>query len=77
MALVVCARSRVFDIYDELPRHYLIKESKWYWSKDPYFNRFPNSLTAKLYHVDAAELTEHLKGAIELECDGRTMRPKR
>lgn len=77
MALVVCARSRVFDIYDELPRRYLIKESHWYWSKDPYFNRYPNSITAKLYRVEAAELAEHLKGAIELECDGRTMRPKR
>ncbi len=74
--VTVCARTRIFHIYDLLPRYYGVKQMEWYLSDDAFFNRFPNSLTPKIYIVSFDELAEHLKTAHALECDGNSIRIK-
>ena len=50
-----------FKIYDELPLRYEIQDFKWYFTTDPYFNRFKRSNTAKLYRADKEEVNRHLR----------------
>ncbi len=75
--IAVCARSRAFEIYDELPRRYDILKLNWYYSTAPFFNRFKRTNMAKLYRVDKEEIEKHLASAIELERVGNVIRPKK
>lgn len=75
--VAVCARSRAFEIYDELPRIYEIARFNWYFTTDPFFDRFKRSNTAKLYHADKEEVNKHLATATELERVGNVIRPKK
>ena len=75
--VAVCARTRAFEIYDELPRRYDILKFSWYFTSDPYFNRFKRTNTAKLYRANKEEVIQHLASAAELERVGNVIRPKR
>ena len=75
--IAVCARSRAFEIYDELPRRFDIVKSCWYFTTDPFFNRFKRTNTAKLYRVDKEEINKHLASATERERAGNVIRPKK
>ena len=75
--ILVCARTKAFEIYDKLPRLYDIRKFNWYYSTDPFFNRYPRSTTPKLYRADKEELTQHLSSATELIRVGNVIRPKK
>ena len=75
--VAVCARTRAFEIYDELPRRYDILKFNWYFTYDEYFNRFKRTNTAKLYRANKEEIDQHLANASELERMGYVIRPKR
>lgn len=75
--ITVCARTRIFQIYRELPLRFDIAKMTWYYVVDPYFRRYPRSIKAKVYRVDMDELKPHLAKAVEMECDGHRMKPKR
>lgn len=75
--VAVCARTRAFEIYDELPKRYDILKFSWYFTSDQYFNRFKRTNTAKLYRADKEEVRQHLATAAELERVGNVIRPKR
>lgn len=64
--ITIAAKTRLFDLWDELPRISIVKECKWYVSTDPYFNRFRRTLTAKIYRIPQDELEEHIANAREL-----------
>ena len=68
-----CARTRIFNIDKELRCSDCIVSHQWWLSADPWFDRFPRSLAARLYKTDEAELSLHLgKGAVRCQCvDGR------
>ena len=74
--ITVCAKTRIFDIHRDLKHADVIKSIEWWGSTDPFFNRYPNSQTAKVYQITEAELREHLKDAVPLVCDGRVIKPK-
>ena len=74
--VAVCARSRAFEIYDELPYRYEILNFNWYFTSDPFFSRYKRSNTAKLYRADREEISKHLATATELERAGHVIRPK-
>ena len=75
--ITLCARTRIFHIYRELPLRFDIERMTWYYVEDPYFRRYPRSIKAKVYRVDMNELKPHLENAVEMECDGRRMKPKK
>ena len=77
MGVAVCARSRAFEIYDELPLRYDILKVDWYFTTDPFFNRFRRTNTAKLYRADKEEVCKYLASATELERVGNVIRPKK
>lgn len=75
--ITVCARTRIFSIYHELPLRFDVEQATWYFVVDPYFKRYPRSLKAKVYRVKMEELAPHLMNAVEMECDGRRMKVKK
>ena len=75
--ITLCARTRIFHIYRELPLRFDIERMTWYYVEDPYFRRYPRSIKAKVYRVDMNELKPYLANAVEMECDGRRMKPKK
>jgi len=64
-----CAMSRVLEIDKKLPKYYHLKSKEWYSSVDPFFNRYPRSITPKIYKITRTELDEHLSDAVKLELD--------
>jgi predicted SprT family Zn-dependent metalloprotease len=77
MVFVQCARTRLLQIHQELANDTRISKMAWYYTENPFFNRFPNSSKVRLLKINRMELIDNLKGATELECDGRTLRQKR
>ena len=74
--ITVCARTRIFEIYRDLLRRYPIKQLRWFFTTDPYFNRFPRCTSAKVFLPKETDFMEKLETAVQLECDGTTMRRK-
>lgn len=76
-AVTLCARSRIFDIYRGLKEWDIVQKMEWYWSSDPWWNRYRRSLKAKAYSIDMAEAAPHLLAATPCECDDKIFRPKK
>ena len=68
--VTVCAQTRIFEIYRVLNESPIVKQMEWYYSTDPFFNRFPESRTAKLYKITKEEIDKYIENARRLECDG-------
>lgn len=72
--ITVCASSRALYIARELPSTYRLLSQEWYFSADPYFNRFPRSNKPRIYRVDPEELKPHLATARRLKYDSTERR---
>lgn len=76
--LTVCARTKIFEIHRLLLGQPDIIHVTWYWSRNPWFNRYPVSRTAKIYHITSeTELNANLATATPCEVAGSVFRPKR
>lgn len=64
--ITVCSESKVRQIKADLPKRYRYLSARWYTSTDPYFNRYPRSISAKIYSITEEMLALHLKDAEEL-----------
>ena len=73
----VVAKSRLFVLWDAMPKLPQTVECKWYLSIDPYFNRFRKALRPVLYWVPDEELDAHLVSAKELVRQDNVIRVKR
>ena len=69
IGLMVTARSRIFQMYRDIPRLFSVKECHWYLSHDRFFDRFPAALKPKLYLPDPIELNHVLSAATPLSID--------
>ena len=74
--VTLAAKTRIFDLWRQMPECFPIKRMRWYGTTDPFFNRFRTALKPKMYLVDGDEIQAHVKNAVELEYDGRTIHPK-
>lgn len=63
----------IVNYYNKVREQKSVVDVRLFMSNDTYFNRFPNSAALKVHYVDIAELSEHLKGAELMECDGETI----
>ncbi len=75
--ITLCARPRIFEINDAFRRAPMIEAVEWYWSTDPFFNRFPVSRTPKAYGISPGELSQHLASAVRCECSATRFSPCR
>ena len=74
MGITIANKSRLFQLWDELPNFPKVAECNWYLSTDPYFNRYPRASSAKVYPIPRAELEEHIKDAQPLVRTGNNIR---
>lgn len=75
LTLTVSARTCIFDIHRAFTGHPQVECVEWFWSMDPWFNRFPVSRSAKAYLLRAEDFSTHFATATRCICDGRTLRP--
>lgn len=62
LCVTVSTKTALFSLWREMERLDCIREHKWYYTIDPYFNRYPRSRTLKFYKVDDPEA---LRNALE------------
>lgn len=60
MGVTVCARSRVYELRSKLPRYYGVRKMEWYMTDDSYFDRYPRSISPKIYRISPEEIQAHL-----------------
>lgn len=63
------ARTRIFEMWRVFSSLSDVVEMRWYYTTDPFFNRFPGFTTPK-YMALTDEIRRHLAGCVECECDG-------
>ena len=54
------ASTRVRILDRQLRQYYPIKSLQWYGSISPFWNKYPNCITPKLYAIDKADLEKEL-----------------
>lgn len=74
MGICIANKSRLFQLWDEMPNFPKAVECNWYVSTDPFFNRFPRSSSAKLYPISVEELEAHNKDFQPLVRTGNNIR---
>ena len=75
--VTVAMKSRLFELWDAMPKFPNMEELKWVLSTDPYFNRFPKTTKPGICFIPSEELEEHLKDAKELVRQGNSIRVKK
>lgn len=61
--MMVVARTRVRQLWNQLERIPEVKQVLWFLSDNPYFNRFPRRSTLKYHPMKASDLIDKLSGA--------------
>lgn len=75
--ITVSAKTRIFQMRRDLPRYFRLQKMTWYWTFNPFFNRYPHSISPRIYLIEEAELEKHLTDAKELEYDGNCFKVKK
>ncbi len=73
--ICVSARSRIFEIHKAAQSIPSIKKLEWFWSPEPFFNKYPNSLTAKFYKITPEDVATHVLTSMRCQCDGKIFKP--
>ncbi len=60
------AMTRIFHINREISEWKEVKKMTWYNSSNPFFNKFPRCLKAKIYRIDKPVLDREIAGAIPI-----------
>ena len=68
--ITIAAKSRVFLLWDALSTFPHVVETCWYATYNPFFNRYPRSLTPRIYRISPDDLTIHLKDARPIRRQG-------
>ena len=74
LGITIATKSRLLELWDELPKIPKVAECTWYVSTDPFYNRFPRSSTAKIYAISHQELEAHNTDFCRLVRDGNIVR---
>lgn len=74
--ITIAARTRIFYFWDYIPKAFKTRKTTWYWSCNPFFNKYPTCLKPKIYIVEKNIVEQNLKDAIELQNDGKTIKKK-
>lgn len=74
VGVTVAARTRLLEIWNHLEQRPDVISCTWYISTDPFFNKFPRSLTAKIYRITQEEVDKHLSYSSKLERHGQVVK---
>lgn len=59
LGICIASKSRLFQLWDEIPNFPKAVECNWYVSTDPFYNRFPRATSVKLYPISREEIEAH------------------
>lgn len=68
--MMVAARTRVLQLWNQLERISEVKQVLWFISDNPFFNKFPRRSTLKYHPMPASDLLDKLSDAQLLVRDG-------
>lgn len=71
--LLIPTKTKLFQFWDAMHNVQRVEHYKWYVTTDPYFNRFPRTMTLKSYKISEEEIDEHLADAKPLIRNGNTI----
>lgn len=74
--ITVCAQSRIFEINAAFKKSSQIKKLEWFWSADPWFNRFPTVRTPKIFVLEDEDYKNRLANAMPCRCEPHKFGPK-
>lgn len=72
VGITVAAQTRFLYLWKHLPLIPNVVSCTWYISENPFFNKFPRSITVKIYRITQSELDANLTDAQPLERYGNT-----
>lgn len=75
IGMTLSARTRVFDINDIWLKDSRVDKIEWFYSSDPWFNRYPTSRTAKAYVIDRRTYDLHISPQLRCEIHGNRFQP--
>ncbi|MBD5311065.1 MAG: SprT family zinc-dependent metalloprotease [Bacteroides sp.] len=73
--ITVCARKRLFEIHAAFTACPRVIAVEWWWSADPWFNRYGLSRTAKAMLISDTDYDKHVATATPCTCDGHKFQP--
>lgn len=65
---------RILNYYNTISGMKDVKRVELYMSNNVFFNRYPNSSALKVHYIEESELSENLRGAESLICDGKKIK---
>lgn len=68
------ARTRIFELHRIFSSHPDIVRLNWFWSSDPFFNRYSTCITPRAYAFND-KIESRLKEATPCICDGTIFKP--
>lgn len=74
MGITIANKSKLFMLWNELPKILQVAECHWYSSFDPFYNRYPRSSSLKIYNISHKDLEEHRKDFRPLVRKGNIIR---
>ncbi|MBQ9285910.1 MAG: SprT-like domain-containing protein [Bacteroidaceae bacterium] len=69
--IMLAAHTRVLQLWNDVKQIPSVESCRWFTTTDPFFNRYPRAVRAKVYLVDEYELEQHLNDARPLQKIGR------
>ncbi len=60
------AVTRIRDVCREISKIRKVKKSEWYNSANPFFEKYPRSLSARFYRIEKNVLERELSGAVKV-----------
>lgn len=66
LGITVCARTRIFELIDNVPIYYKVKNMEIYVSDNSFFERYPNSIKPRIYRISDAERRKYLSEAVRM-----------
>lgn len=59
LGITIASKSRIFELWEVIPNIPNVVKCNWFISYDPYYNRYPRALTAKVYKITKDDLCAH------------------
>ncbi|WP_295728377.1 SprT-like domain-containing protein [uncultured Muribaculum sp.] len=72
--IVLPARSRLMQMYRDIPRLFNTSGCRWYATTHPYFSRFPKAIRPKLYLPEPVALDSAISDAREIDLSSGKVR---
>ncbi len=72
--VIVTARTRLFQFWEQLHAAPQVREVHWYSTTNPYFNRFPRHRSLKYHPMSATDIRAQLHDALPLIREGNTIK---